>query len=108
MFCLLENVKFVDEFNRLYKNPFLIKDVNLSAELRRTTADDVSYGPVIASIRNLVGLSYEEKLQRQVEKLNIPYRVSESPLKMYLNFTPDEISIICFQGVEESFLSSLS
>jgi len=84
-----ENVKFVDEFNRLYKNPFLIKDVNLSAELRRTTADDVSYGPVIASIRNLVGLSYEEKLQRQVEKLNIPYRTEESMRGIGFDKTPD-------------------
>lgn len=78
-----------NETNRLFRNPFLIKDQRLSAEVRRSLLIDSAYGPVIAVIRELIGVEHEEKLKAIVENMNIKCQNENTMRKEGYDKTPD-------------------
>jgi len=66
--------------NEFLKNPSLIEDPHLAAEIRMCVLADESYGPVSDAIKNCVGQEYENKLKNELTKLGFPF-VDEHQLR---------------------------
>lgn len=83
------NINNKAEINRLYRNPYLIEDDRLSAEIRRCLLIDAAYGPVVSVIRELIGFEHEEILKHKLEELEIGYQNEDTLKSLGFDKTPD-------------------
>ena len=78
-----------NEVSLLLRNPFLIQDKLLSANVRQCVLHDMGYGPVTDGIKHMVGLEHEHKLLDHVKRLAIPFQDENELRKLGYDKTPD-------------------
>lgn len=75
--------------NEMLKNPSIIDDPYLAAEVKMCILIDENYGPVSDIIRNSVGQKYEKKLKDELIKLGITFIDEKQLRERGYDKTPD-------------------
>lgn len=77
------------EAGRLFRNPHLIKDIRLSAEVRRCVLIDAAYGPLVSSLREMIGSEKEDLLKEKMDEKGFRYMCEDTLRNEGFDKTPD-------------------
>ena len=79
------------EVGAFIKDPSQLPDERLQREVREAVAADVCYGPSVDTVRRLIGVEYEMRLEQHLRDLGVPYK-SEAELRQQGDAkTPDAL-----------------
>ena len=79
------------EVGAFIKDPSQLPDKRLQREVREAVAADVCYGPGVDTVRRLIGVEYEMRLEQHLRDLGVPYK-SEAELRQQGDAkTPDAL-----------------
>ena len=62
------------EVGAYIKDPTQLPDERLRREVRQAIEADVCYGPGVDTVRRLIGVEYEMRLEQRLRDLGVPYK----------------------------------